>query len=532
VSERADIERRLQASEERFRLASEALPGYIYDREGDGTVSRSAGFRRVTGFDPSAVPPTLEWWLQRIHPLDVDDVRSQVAAAFASGAPSFSCEYRIRHKEGHYLWVWDQAVIVRDETGHPVRIVGTVIDITDRKHAESERAALLEREQAARMEAEKANRIKDEFLGTLSHELRTPLSTIRSWAHVLKLNPGDAAQVATAAQVIERNAQLQAQLIGDLLDMSRIAAGKLRLEVQPVDLRGIVQAAMETIRPAAESKSIQFQCVIEPIGDEVHGDPTRLQQVVWNLLSNAIKFTPREGRVRISVARVESHVEVVVADTGMGIAPEQLQTIFERFRQADGAPARRRDGVGLGLAIVKQLVELHGGSVRAHSEGEGKGAVFTVELPLGVASSARVRRTPSIPPDTPRLDGIAVLVVDDRADAAESTARLLGAAGADVSCCMSVDDTLEFLGARDVDVIVTDIVMPMRDGFDLIRAIGAGGRHVPIIALTAFARSEDRTRTLLAGFDAHLAKPADPAELITAVAALHARTRSQRPGGG
>jgi PAS domain S-box-containing protein len=532
IATRELTEQQLRRSDQRFHLAVQALPGYIYDWDSaDGRVERSEGFAGVTGFAPDEAPATSDWWTSRIHPEDVDRVRTAARAAHESDASSFGCEYRARHKAGHYVWVGDHAVLVRGPRAEVIRVVGNVVDISDRKQAEAEHAALLETEQFARNEAERANRLKDEFLGTLSHELRTPLSTIRSWAHLLRLTPDNVAQVTDGAAIIERNALMQARLLGDLLDMSRILAGKLRLDVQPVELASVVQSAIDTVRAAAESKGVRLQVVLAPIAVDVRGDPARLQQVVWNLLSNAIKFTPPDGRVHVSLDRVRSHVEIVISDTGRGIAPEFMPAIFQRFRQADSSSTREHEGLGLGLAIVKQLVELHGGVVRAASAGIGKGASFTIELPIAAvviaATEGRVySRSPMADaPWIPRLDGVAVLVVDDQLDSADGAARLLASAGATVSTANSVEAALQKVEGGPPDVIVSDIGMPNRDGFDLIRSLQERESSVPLIALTAFARAEDRTRTILAGFDAHITKPADPAELITTVAAVRKRSR-------
>jgi PAS domain S-box-containing protein len=530
IHAREEKERSLLASEERFRLAAQALRGYVYDRDLlEDTVERSEGFTRVTGFTSDEAPAGSGWWESRIHPQDLEQRRTTAVAAYKSGTSSFSVEYRLRHKSGDYIWLWEHAILVRDVAGRVIRIVGNIIDVSDRKQAEADHQALLESEQAARREAETANRLKDEFLGVLSHELRTPLSTIRSWATILKMNPSDAAQVAKCAEIIERNVQTQTQLIGDLLDMNRIAAGKLRLEVQPVDIAAVVRAAIDTVRPAAESRNIKIYCAAEPVVTQVHGDPTRLQQVVWNLLANAIKFTPKDGRVNVKVGRVDSQAQIAVSDTGRGISPDLLPEIFDRFRQSDWSSRKHEEGLGLGLAIVKQLIELHGGTVRAESAGEGKGATFTIALPIpGIMQIYPAFRAPTLP--ALRLDGATVLVVDDQPDAAAGTARLLESAGAAVFSSHSVNEALEMMKAHDIDIIVSDIGMPQRDGFNFIRALRETGDRTPMVALTAFARSEDRSRTLMEGFELHVSKPADPAELIAAVANVHARAHRKASG--
>jgi signal transduction histidine kinase len=399
---------------------------------------------------------------------------------------------------------------------------------SERERAEAERRKLLALEQAARAEAERQATIRDEFLATLSHELRTPLNAILGWAQIVQSNQGDGERVRQAIDVIERNARLQAQMIADLLDMSRILAGKMRLHVQPVDLAAVVSAALEAVQPAADAKGIRIQRVIEPLADVVNGDPGRLQQIVWNLTANAIKFTPRGGRVQVVVARVNSHVEIRVSDTGEGIAPEFLPLVFERFRQSDASPGRMHGGLGLGLAVVKQLVELHGGQVTAFSEGVGRGAMFTVHLPLAIVQppvdEPRVHpRSIDGPRESgplPRLDGLSILVVDDEADSLQLVARLFEDAGAVVKTAANAREALALALAQPFDVMVSDIGMPGRDGYELIKDIRARGLTTRAIALTAYARTEDRTKALSSGYQGHVAKPVEVAELLATVAAL------------
>ena len=398
----------------------------------------------------------------------------------------------------------------------------------ERERAEAERRKLLVLEQSARQEAERQATIRDEFLATLSHELRTPLNAILGWAQIVKVDVSDSTRIRHAVGVIERNARLQAQMISDLLDMSRILAGKMRLHVQPVDLTAVVNAALEAVQPAADAKDIRIQNVIEPVADSVNGDPARLQQVVWNLLANAIKFTPRGGRVQVVVARVDSHVEIRVSDTGEGIASEFLPKVFERFRQADASAARMHGGLGLGLAVVKQLVELHGGKVAAASDGLGRGSMFTVELPIAIVQSRadppRVHplsaATPHAWDPLPRLDGLTILVVDDESDSSQLVARLFESRGAAVTTAASANEALTLATARNFDVIVSDIGMPGRDGYELIKDCRARGVTTPAVALTAYARSEDRTKALSSGYQSHVAKPVEVAELLAVVAAL------------
>jgi signal transduction histidine kinase/ActR/RegA family two-component response regulator len=398
-----------------------------------------------------------------------------------------------------------------------------------------ERGRLLESERDARAEAERASRMKDEFVATLSHELRTPLTPIIGWLAVLQRLGVEDPRVREGLEVIERNARVQTQMIDDLLDMSRIVSGKINLDVQRVELAGVVESAIATVRPAAEARGIRLQPVLDS-SVVVWADPDRLQQVVWNLLSNAIKFTDKEGRVQVVLQRVNSHAEIVVSDSGIGIPSEFLPHVFDRFRQLDSSMARHHGGLGLGLSIVRQLVELHGGSVRAQSDGEGAGATFTVILPVLAAHAdrpdetavlrehPRANRRVRLDGDLPSLDRLRILVVDDISDARELLSLILEQAGAEVELAGSAAEALERLPQVRPDVLISDIGMPGADGYELIRRVrdlpAEAGARTPAIALTAFARTEDRTRALRAGYQLHIAKPVEPAELVTAVASL------------
>lgn len=386
-------------------------------------------------------------------------------------------------------------------------------------------------------EAERVGRLKDEFLANLSHELRTPINAILGWAQLLR--PGDVSpeDLAEGLDVIQRQARAQVRLIDDLLDMSRIISGKLRLDVQRVELQGVLEAALDAVRPAAEAKKIRIQTVLDPLAGPVTGDRDRLQQIFWNLLSNAVKFTPRGGKVQVALERVNSHVEVSVSDNGQGIDPDFLPRVFERLSQADSSPRKKQPGLGLGLAIVKSLAEMHGGSVRAKSPGEGKGATFSVTLPISVVHARpdeRGRQHPTAGRDLadevlcPPLDGVHVLLVDDDPDALEVVKRILQKCEARVSIATSALEGLTALARERPDVVLADIGLPQMDGYEFVRRVRAlppdKGRDVPVAALTAFARSEDRRQAMLAGFDIHVAKPVDPAELVAVVGRLARRT--------
>ena len=391
---------------------------------------------------------------------------------------------------------------------------------------------LLLREKAA---LEESDRAKDNFLAMLSHELRTPLNAVWGWAHMLKARQVDPVASERALDVILRNANAQLQLIDDLLDVSRVIAGKMRLEVRTVDLKTVIEAALDAVRPAAGAKQIRLQSVLDSTDVAMMGDPARLQQVVWNLLINAVKFTPKGGRVQINLLRVNSHVEIIVSDTGQGISPDVLPFIFERFRQADSSSTRAHMGLGLGLALVKHLVELHGGSVVAESGGDGKGATFIVKLPVSVAQipiEAELRVHPTATPaafvaGAVRLDGLRVVLVDDDEDALDLASVILMRAGATVRTSRSAPAALELVPQWRPDVLVSDIEMPGEDGYSLIekvRALDADlGGKTPAVALSAYGRTQDRIRSLSAGYNMHVPKPVDPGEFTAIIASLAGR---------
>ena len=422
------------------------------------------------------------------------------------------------------------------ENGLLVRAWGTQRDITERKQAEQEREQLLEREQAARADAEAANRMKDEFLATLSHELRTPLNAILGWTQLLRNRKFDETTTGQALETIERNTTSLAQLIEDVLDVSRIIRGTLHLNTHQVKLVPVVEAAIDTVRPAAKAKEISIECKFDPELGVVVGDTNRLQQVVWNLLSNAVKFTSKGGRVDVQLEQIESYVQIRVSDTGAGIAAEFLPHVFERFRQADSSSTRSHGGLGLGLAIVRHLVELHGGTVSAESLGIGQGATFIVNLPMkAVYVEANTTEALSSYMDAqqtnnylPRLDDLRVLIVDDEADARHLLTTILGQYGAQVIAAASAYEALLALQQFHPHILVSDIGMPQEDGYTLIRQVRAlpkdqGGR-IPAVALTAYARAEDRTQALLAGFQLHVPKPVNAGELAAVIANLTGRT--------
>ncbi|HST23157.1 MAG TPA: ATP-binding protein [Blastocatellia bacterium] len=425
-------------------------------------------------------------------------------------------------------------------------VIGTITiidDVTERIAYEQQLVRLLAREQAARKEAETANRAKDEFLATVSHELRTPLNAIAGWVQILRKNVSDAESFAHGIEIIDRNVKMQTKIIEDILDVSRIITGKLKFDVMPVHLVPVIEAALESVRLAAEVKAIRIQTVFNDPDSLVSGDPNRLQQIVWNLVSNAIKFTPKSGTVSVRLDRAGSQVEITVSDTGKGISAEFLPFVFDRFRQADSTSTRHHSGLGLGLAIVRHLVEMHGGTVHATSDGEEQGATFIVRLPLlvsrnveaffagGAAQFSGDNPEPSLAAegepnfiDAGKLNGLRVLIVEDQADAREMLQVMLTQFGAEVRVSGSAREALKMLERWLPEILVSDIGMPDEDGYALIQKIRElmpeSGGQIPAIALTGYARPEDREQLLSAGYQAHLSKPVELAELVNLIASL------------
>jgi signal transduction histidine kinase len=421
---------------------------------------------------------------------------------------------------------------VRNRAGQIIGASKIARDITDRKLAEQERTTLLGREREARAQAEALNRAKDEFLATLSHEMRTPLNAIFGWARMLQTGSVTGAMAQRAVDAIVKNATAQVQLIDDLLDISRIITGNMRLDLRPVDIKTVIETALDAVRPAAVLKGVRLEAVLDHEAGTVRGDPDRLRQVVWNLLSNAVKFTSSQGRVHVRLLRVKGGVEIVVSDTGQGIAPEVLPYVFDRFRQGDSSITRRHGGLGLGLALVRHLVDLHGGSVTGHSPGPDQGSTFTVTLPVPAPEPndddwshppAHEDIAPRV--SLPSLRGLRVLLVDDDADGLEITNVVVTSAGAETRTCSSAAAARQVLESWDPHVLVLDIEMPQEDGYTFLRTIRASETRAktPALALTAYGRSEDRVRALAAGFTSHLSKPVDPAELSRVIATLAGR---------
>ncbi len=526
ITERKRAEEALQASEERFRLATRAVIGIIYDWDlRTNQVYRSEGLRQLIGIGPEEVPPDRDWWGERMHPEDRAVVQPQMLSSLANGLDRYSFEYRVRHQDGYWVDVWDRGYIIRDHKGVLLRVVGSTVDISDRKRAEAEREELLARERAAREEAEAANRIKDEFLAVLSHELRSPLNPILGWASLLQRQKVDDTVFHQALTTIERNVKLQVQLIDDLLDVSRILRGKLNLNRSWVDLRMVVISAVETVRLAAEAKSIEIQTHLHPEVGQVLGDAGRLQQIVWNLLSNAVKFSSVGGQVDIYLEQVGTEAQIRVQDQGRGISSRFLPHVFEYFRQEDGSTTRKFGGLGLGLAIVRYITEMHGGTVQAQSPGEGQGATFVVRLPLPSPKDDSSKQDSGLEDlcfDPQCLQGIRVLVAEDEADTRDFLCLMLEQAGATVIAVDSAIEALKAFMRSTPDILVSDIGMPEMDGYQLIKQVRSlyknrSDQQMPAIALTAYAGEGDYLRAISAGFNQHLCKPVEPKRLITTI---------------
>ncbi|WP_293127515.1 PAS domain-containing protein [Microcoleus sp. bin38.metabat.b11b12b14.051] len=525
ITERKQSEAALLESEARFRYMANNAPFMVWVTDSTAYCTfLSDNWYEFTGqTDETGLG---FGWVNAVHPEDREYAMNAFLRANERQEP-FRMEYRIRRKDGGYSWVLDAAAPRFTESGQFEGLIGSAIDITERKQVETERDMVLQLEQTARAEAERANRIKDEFLAVLSHELRSPLNPILGWSQLLIGGKLSAATTAKALETIERNARLQSQLIEDLLDVSRILQGKLRLNVAPVNVAAIILSALETVQLAAETKKIQIQTILNPDVGLVLGDTGRLQQIVWNLLSNAVKFTPESGRVEVRLTQIPHQVQIQVTDTGKGILPDFLPYVFENFRQEDGATTRKFGGLGLGLAIVRQLIELHGGTVFAQSPGEGQGATFTVRLPL-LNDDSRTQQpeavNSSLSPDSSSLPlaGLRILVVDDEPDSRDFVAFVLQESGAEVISLSSAAEVLELIGQTVPDLLISDIGMPEMDGYMLIERIrtllGAKSRELVAIALTAYAGEANERQILQAGFNKHLSKPIDPSELVATVA--------------
>ena len=540
AAEKLRNEADLRESETRLRLAVgiSRISTFEIDLVTDAVQTDEVG-REIYGFRPEE-PLTFAKVQSHFHPDDRAEVMRRVSAALdGSGAEEFEVEQRILRTDGQTRWIKVRGRAFFEGAGaarRAVRCLGTYIDITRGKRAEQEREELLRRERAARREAEEASRLKDEFLATVSHELRTPLTAILGWSKLLRDASFDAPDARRAIETIYRNAKAQAQLVEDILDVSRIITGKLSINARPASLVPVIQTAAEALRPSIEAKGIRLRMRFDFEPRLTLADPDRLQQVVWNLLSNAVKFTPEGGEVTVELESAGAETRIVVSDTGKGIGPEFLPYVFDRFRQADGSTTRAHGGLGLGLAIVRHIVELHGGAVEVRSEGEGRGTTFVVRLPLaeahpanaggaGERSSTAGRHSPAEAARSPNgVKGLRVLLLDDEEDTLELLSAALARSGVEVRSQTSVRAALEVLKGWKPDVIVSDIAMPGEDGYSFIRKLRAlppeDGGTIPAVALTAYVGIRERTQVLSSGFQLYVPKPVEASELLSTLASL------------
>ncbi len=521
----------LRMSDARFRIMADSAPVLIWMAD----TTRAFTWFNKTWREFTGRAPEEELgfgWTKSVHPEDLESCLQTYSQNFDARSP-FRVEFRLARHDGSWRFIINNgAPLYEGPSATFSGYVGSCVDISEIRQAQENREDLLRAERTARSQAERLSRMKDEFLATLSHELRTPLNAILGWATLLRRLEIGSPDHLRGLETIERNARVQSQIIGDLLDMSRIISGKVQLDVQAVDLHEVISAAIDAIRPSIEAKHLRLRTTLDAKGGRIKGDPARLQQVLWNLLTNAVRFTPAHGRIDVVLERVNSHVEICVEDSGVGIKPEFLAFVFDRFRQADSSTTRRHGGLGLGLSIVKHLVELHGGSVRVKSPGEGQGSSFTVALPISVIrteESAPQGRSTFADVDLasvelPSLSGVTALVVDDELDARILIDRLVQERGGRTLMASSADEAMKVLSREPVDILISDIGMPEVDGYQLIQSVraheAASARNVMAIALTAYARAEDRQRALLAGYQMHLGKPVDPRELIAGIASL------------
>ena len=533
--ERQRAQELLQQSDERFQRALTAARLGTWEWElATDHVATYGYMLPLYGFDDRQFSAELADFIDRVHADDRARV-TQLLEQAVRGEIEYDTDFRVVWPDNSVHWLMAKGAVLKSETGVPLHMIGVNMEITELKNAQHERERLLINEKDLRARAEAANRMKDEFLATVSHELRTPLNAMLGWTTLLRKGQLDERGIGKALETVERNARSQTKLIEDLLDISRITTGHLKLDVQSLDLPSVIRAALESLHPAAEARQIELQALLDNAAGPVWGDPQRMQQIVWNLLSNAIKFTPKGGQVQVQLERVNSHVELAVSDTGQGISANFLPHVFERFEQEDASSKRKHGGLGIGLTIVRHLVELHGGQVTAESAGEGKGATFRILLPIMLARRRTVQEERLPLPaginggSKPHLlNGLRVLAVDDEADARELLAELLTTSGVEVRVASSGADALATLEQWRPDVMISDIGMPDMDGYELLRELrktemNGKQTRLPALALTAYATAEDRMRALQSGFQMHIAKPVDPEELTTVLASLAGR---------
>ena len=521
ITDRKSAERAARIGAERFRFLAESMPQMIFTAVPNGDIDYfNQQWSTFTGLSLDHIQ---DWrWTKFIHADDAKETSRRWRQSIKTGQP-FEAQHRVRRADGVYRWHLSRATPMRDDNGHITMWISSNTDIEDQKRTEEDLSALYK-------EASSLNRAKDEFLATLSHELRTPMTSILGWTALLSMTTLDESARREGIATIHRSAQAQAQLIDDVLDVSRMITGKLRLTIEPVDMEVILRAAVSAVVPAAEAKGIGIGMAFEPGLPRLGADPVRLQQVIWNLLSNALKFTPAGGHVDLRLFSRDGNVVVEVRDTGAGIIPAFLPYAFDRFAQQEGGTMRHHGGMGIGLSIVKQLVELHGGSVAVSSEGEGRGTTFTIAIPVqstghedAVAAGAPTPRPKPPSAKLASISGLRVLVVDDERDSRRTISAILEVHGAIVTAASSAAEGLTLAGRHSFDILLCDIAMPEQDGYSLIRSIRSPAdekSRVPAVALTAYGRPAEREIALGEGFDEYLKKPVEPEELISLVASM------------
>jgi PAS domain S-box-containing protein len=529
ITDRKSAEKAAQEGAERFRFLAESMPQMIFTARPNGDVDYFN--QQWSAFTGLSIGDIKDWrWTRFIHP---DDVRSTVRHWQHSldTGEAFELQHRFRRADGVYRWHLSRAVPMRDAAGNIAMWISSNTDIDDQKRTEDDLSRLYK-------EAESLNQAKDEFLATLSHELRTPMTSILGWTALLALGTLDEKSRTEGIATIHRSAKLQAQLIDDVLDVSRMVTGKLRLTIEPVDMESVLREALASFVPAAEAKELRLRMDFQPGLLFLGGDPARLQQVFWNLLSNAVKFTPAGGRIDVRLFSRDSNVVVEVQDTGLGIRPEFLPYAFDRFAQQEGGTKRHHGGMGIGLSIAKQLVELHGGTISVASEGEGLGTTFSVSIPVQATMPERLLRMDqrlrgerrSRRAEMPSIDGLRVLVIDDERDSRRTISAILEQYGAVVSAASSADEGLALAMRESFNVLLCDIAMPEQDGYALIRRIRLPAderSHIPAVALTAYGRPSEREIALAEGFDEYLKKPVEPEDLVSLVADMAERNVSR-----
>lgn len=533
ASSRRKAEMNLREQRELLRVTLASIGDAVIATGSDGKINFiNPAAENLTGWNSK---DACEKPLEEVFKILNEDTRKIVESPFTAvikeGATVGLANHTILiSKSGEETPIEDSGAPIKDTNGKIAGVVIVFHDVTERRRIEKEREELLKSEQLARREAERAGILKDEFLATVSHELRTPLNAILGWSAMISKGDLEEASVLHALNVIKRNAHAQAEIISDILDVSRIITGKLQLQPQPLNLTPIVHGAVETLQPAALAKSIEINLRLDENAGEIIGDKDRLQQIIWNLLSNAVKFTPEGGTIGISLKKSDARIELKVSDNGIGIEKQFLPFIFERFRQLDSSITRTHGGLGLGLSIVRHLVEMHGGTVKAESAGLNQGTIFTIQLPLAdnfripestllsVENSYQTDGHEKI--DTPDLRGCCVLLVDDDADTLEILRFILEKTGAEIRTAASVAAALEIFQNWKPSVIISDIGMPVEDGYSFIRRLREQGETIPAAALSAYTRNEDQAQALAAGFQAHISKPVSPYKLITIVAEL------------